>query len=38
MQDFASHGLRPFPDDIFNFSVGDLVENKLGETGGVLVC
>ena len=37
MRDFASQGLWPFPDDIFNFFVGELVENNWGKTGGVLV-
>ena len=37
MQDFASHGLWPFPDDIFNFFVGELLKNNWGKTGGVLV-
>ena len=37
MEDFASQGLQPFPDDIFNFFVGELLENNWGKTGGVLV-
>ena len=37
MRDFASQWLWPFLDDIFNFFVGELVENNLGKTGGVLV-
>ena len=34
MRDFASQGLWPFPDDIFNFFVGELVENNWGELVG----
>ena len=30
MPDFASQGLWPFPDDIFSFFVGELVET-IGE-------
>ena len=35
MRDFASQGLWSFPDDIFNFFVGEPVENNWGKTGGV---
>ena len=31
MQDFASQGLWPFPDDIFNFFVEELVEDNWGK-------
>ena len=34
MRDFASQGLWPFPDDIFNFFVEELVEDNWGKTGG----
>ena len=37
MRDFGSQGLWPFPDDIFNIFVGELVENNWGKTGGILV-
>ena len=37
MRDFASQGLQPFPDDIFNFFVRELVEDNWGKTGGALV-
>ena len=36
MRDFASQGLWPFPDDIFNFFVGELAE-KGGKLVEVLV-
>ena len=34
---FASQGLWPFPDDLFNFFVGEILENNWGKTDGVLV-
>ena len=37
MRDFASQGLWPFPDAIFNFLFFEQVEDNWGKTGGVLV-
>ena len=37
MWDFASQGLWPFPEAIFNFFVEELVEDNWREIGGVLV-
>ena len=37
MRDFASQGLWPFPDAIFNFLFFELVEDNWGKTGGILV-
>ena len=37
MRDFASQGLWPFPNAIFNFLVEELVENNWRKIGGVLV-
>ena len=37
MRDFVSQGLWPIPDDIFNFFVGELIENNWEKTGVVLV-
>ena len=34
MRDFASQGLSPFPDAIFNLFVEELVEDNWGKTGG----
>ena len=36
MQDFASQGLWPFPDDIFNFFVGELVKDFEEKLAGFL--
>ena len=36
MRDFANQGLWPFPDDIFNFFVGELLENNWGKLAGFL--
>ena len=34
MRDFASQGLWPFPDDIFDFFIEELVENNWGKLVG----
>ena len=36
MQDFVSQGLWPFPHDIFNFFVEELVETIEGKLAGFL--
>ena len=36
MQDFASQRLWPFPDDIFNCFVGELLKNNWGKLAGFL--
>ena len=37
MRDFASQELWPFPYEIFDLFVGELLENNWGKTGGVHV-